>query len=438
MRFLVVFFLAYLSLCAFGQDPVFDHQTQTYQSYIQPETLQSESVSVTSFFSPDHSVDTLTKLIESAKISVDIGIPSWSSWSNCTPFNSGGGCSFEEQRNGEEFPVFQALLNALHRGVKVRILTNNVEQWPTTGSVYPLSFLSVAGATVKYYTSTTFYHAKYIMVDGDEAAISSVNFSYTSFMENREAGVVLSGSSAISSYLLKVFNDDWNNAVAWPVQNYNQSDVNIAKDKSNVPVVIPSPKYFSGAYVSSVKTVDTTVDEISVYASPDFAFEQITQVLNSSKSSIDIYIYQVTDGGFCEVLSSLAQNGITVTILASNRIFSKPDWEAAQKCYGQMSSAGVSIYVTAEDMYSYSHQKYIIVDDESVTMSTGNLGSSDYPSHSTFPPYGQSGWSNTNRDLTVMVRNSQVVANFKTVYTNDFALGSPWHPYKVKCMSCLL
>jgi len=54
-----------------------------------------------------------------------------------------------------------------------------------------LGFLKLAGADVRYFTTVTFLHSKYISVDGKKAAVSSVNFSFTSFMENREAGLLI-------------------------------------------------------------------------------------------------------------------------------------------------------------------------------------------------------------------------------------------------------
>jgi len=62
----------------------------------------------------------------------------------------------------ETFPVFPAVLNAVHRGVKVRMLTNNYNTPTCPGLIAPLDFLSLNGVELKYYTTTTFMHAKYI------------------------------------------------------------------------------------------------------------------------------------------------------------------------------------------------------------------------------------------------------------------------------------
>ena len=185
-----------------GSDPSYDHQTVPYTTKFQPSTVPggaAADVEVTPFFSPEYSAPTIVKLIQSAEHAIDIGTPGFSSWSGCTPFDQADKCTNActplQQRN-ESFPVFQALLNAVHRGVKVRIITNDYNTPDCPGTISPLPFLALNGVEVRYYASTTFYHAKFVMVDGVKLSISSINFSYTSFLKNREAGAVITGSGA--------------------------------------------------------------------------------------------------------------------------------------------------------------------------------------------------------------------------------------------------
>lgn len=57
-----------------GSSTCYDHQTKTYHSRFEPVSCR-DSCSVTTFFSPDHSIDTYVKLIESATSSIDIYTP---------------------------------------------------------------------------------------------------------------------------------------------------------------------------------------------------------------------------------------------------------------------------------------------------------------------------------------------------------------------------
>ena len=70
--------------------------------------------------------------------------------------------------------MFPALLNALNRGVKIRIITNNYGTKTCEGLISSLDFLALAGVEIRFYTSTTFMHAKFLLRDGKVVSISSV------------------------------------------------------------------------------------------------------------------------------------------------------------------------------------------------------------------------------------------------------------------------
>ena len=258
----------------------------------------------------------------------------FSSWSRCTAFNSCIGCSIEDQRK-EAFPVFPALLNAVHqKNVKVRLLTNDYNSVTCAGKIAPLDWLFLNGVEVRYYTSTTFMHSKYMMIDkGKKTSVSSVNFSYTSFMRNREAGVVLSGPCGASiKFYSSVFESDWNQGIPYTVGNhYNSSELNAITDPSMMPFNIPSPPHISGAYVTSLRTY-SSVHIRRVYSAPDFARDIVNDTLAKTQASFYLMIYQVTDDGLCEQLLAMHNKGIDVRLLVSDRIYSYTDWKKAHVC----------------------------------------------------------------------------------------------------------
>jgi hypothetical protein len=115
--------------------------------------VQGASLSLTPFFSPDHSIDTLVHLINGANTSLDFMTPSISSWVGCT-YPSGTssciGCTVSAQ-NAETFPVFPALLNAAHRGVTVRIITNNYNNPVCSGMIDIITWWSLNGIQITWY-----------------------------------------------------------------------------------------------------------------------------------------------------------------------------------------------------------------------------------------------------------------------------------------------
>lgn len=129
------------------------------------------------------------------------------------------------------------------------------------------------------FATLTFLHTKWVRVDGGRSIISSCNYDYTSFMENREAGVLLEGSGAapLHAFLDQIYELDVARGYRWKTQSYNASDMAVIQDRAHVPVVMPKPRHYSGAYVSTVQTVDATVDDVAVIANPDDAWKVASQ-----------------------------------------------------------------------------------------------------------------------------------------------------------------
>jgi len=415
--------IAFVLICGvvLSQDVPDDYQNTTYSAQFSPVSASGE-ISVTTYFSPDNSIGFETQLVENAKNTIDIGIPGFDSWIYCTDTYKGVyGCTVAKQRT-ETFPIFQALLNAINRGVQVRILSNYYSNSTyTPGYIDPLGYLKLAGAQVRYFTTLTFLHTKYMNIDGTQSAISSINYSQTSFMKNREAGVLIENSEPLTNFTNSVFQFDWDQSVDWPTITYSASDMQIITDKTPIKVVIPPPNTFSGAYVTTPTTVKGK-QTVEVFASPDFAFETVAADIKQS-SSMKVYIYQITGTTWCNVMANYPGK---LTILVSNDIFDQADWEAATQCYTTLYNKGITIRKTAYGMYTYSHQKYWILDDSMVYLSTGNMGDTDFPDGSNdFPAYNQdpSSWRKTNRDFNVKMTDSKLVEVYETLFEKDYALG---------------
>jgi phosphatidylserine/phosphatidylglycerophosphate/cardiolipin synthase-like enzyme len=424
----LIAFCAVLVLSATSDDPPYDHQTKTYVPSFKPVGM-SGNIAAMPFFSPDHSIDTAVYQIQNATHSIDISTPGFSSWSGCTSFEDGCvGCELNVQRN-ESFPVFAALLNAVHRGVQIRLLTNNYNTPTCKGKIAPMDWLAANGVQIRYYTSTTFTHSKYLSTDGTMTSISSVNFSETSFLKNREAGVVLgAGAESMIEMGTAVFNNDWSNALDYGFDPSLYSSSELAEIRSTAPytVVMPPQPNIPGSYVTPQPEFVQADMKATVFASPDFSFDTVTALLNSATSSIDIYIYQVTDDALCQQLITL-NSKVTLRLLVSAKIYDETDWKAAQVCYKQMYTAGLHPR-RAPSFYSYSHQKFFIIDNTTVSVSTGNFSPSDYPQGASFPPYGQSGWQPVNRDYSLVFTQPDIVETFQTVLEQDWQRGSDWKP----------
>lgn len=139
-------------------------------------------------------------------------------------------------------------------------------------------------------------------------------------------------------------------------------------------------------------------------------------------------VLQITDTGIADAILALHQNGVNVSILVSHTIYDKTDSGLAQTCYKTLSSGGLNIR-KAPNFFQYSHLKMWVVDGKKLGLSSGNFSPSDYPEGSSFPPYGQSGWQDVNRDANVIIESLDLIKQFRAVRDADWAAGSDWSPY---------
>jgi phosphatidylserine/phosphatidylglycerophosphate/cardiolipin synthase-like enzyme len=415
-------------------------QNGTYESPFQPKYFSNvDRLNLTAFFSPDHAADTLTSLVQSAMHDVEIAIPSFSSWIGCTYGNETQcyGCPPQRILEQETFPVFQALVEAIvNREVSVKILTNDPDvygnkQCPGTMSL--LSYLVAIGAQIVLYTSTNFMHSKYLSIDGRTVAISSVNFSKTSIMNNREAGIVTT-HSGIVAFSRDVFQYDFSHGTPYTInlREYNATD--IAYIRQHYPkVVVPETRTFN-CEVKSPKpdfSSSFSADNVGIIASPDYAFDAITALLNSTKNSLKLSIYEVSSASLCDVLINLVAKGVNLQLFVSHEVYSLNERKDAAKCYKRLAEKNIKIILSAPKCLTYSHQKFWIIDDSTLVLSTGNWRDADYP----LPPYifpdtPKSKARHVNRDFTVVVngKDTPILKTFQQVFDLDYSQGVPYTP----------
>lgn len=162
MMLRVMLLAVYVVVVAYGdsqKDPTYDHQNVPYKANHHPVEVSAPSdLSVMAYFSPEYSSSTLVDFINSANSTIEVGTPGFSSWSGCTPYDPKNGstcltaCTPANQ-SAEAFPIFPALLNAVHRGVAVRLLTNDYGTSDCAGTISPLPFLALNGVAVRYFST---------------------------------------------------------------------------------------------------------------------------------------------------------------------------------------------------------------------------------------------------------------------------------------------
>jgi phosphatidylserine/phosphatidylglycerophosphate/cardiolipin synthase-like enzyme len=331
----------------------------------------------------------------------------------------------------ETFTVFPALLNAVHeRGVKIRIIINNFTFSACKDRVIPLDWLALNKIQIRMYATTTFQHSKFISIDrGKKTAVSSVNWSHTSFMENREAGVIVEDCtcSALSLYL-SVFDYDWETAIEYVItRTYEESEIRIITDTAPMPYPILPNNSIPGIFMTEL-IPHTDVKVKKVYTSPDNARSTLLEYLDNAKKSLNLAIYQVTDDELCRKLLELHKGGVNVTVLVSNIVIPPFNSRKAYECYNNLTNEGMKGHIQRSySKFRFSHEKYWIIDGTIVHLSTGNWSPGDFPTGNSWEPHRKSGHS-VNRDLEIVLEHPDLVDYFFQVYNADWAMGTEWQP----------
>ncbi len=147
---------------------------------------------ITPIFSPESSLDAIIQLINSATETLEIQ-------QAYIKLDWGGGVSVN--------PLVEAVVNASKRGVSVRII---VEEPTTSSNNASVNYFLNNSIPVAFSNKTLFEfcHNKGVIVDGEKVLVSSINWSYESLTQNREAGVIIE-STAVAQFYLEIFNYDW-------------------------------------------------------------------------------------------------------------------------------------------------------------------------------------------------------------------------------------
>ena len=174
------------------------------------------------------------------------------------------------------------------------------------------------------YKTTSFLHAKYIVIDGGrKTLVSSVNFSKTSFMKNRESGVIISqcDDCEVVKLYQSVFESDWAMADMYHLNSYTDDQIKIMTNPQPYAYpIVTSPSH-------RIKDINTTMElqdfddvQISGYVAPDNARDTFTKTLQSVQSKLVVHLYAIFSSTICNEIVKLKSNaGINVTMLVSSR-----------------------------------------------------------------------------------------------------------------------
>ncbi len=268
-------------------------------------------------------------------------------------------------------PVFKALKEAAQsRGVKLRILLDSKFFKNSADTVKKLQ--NIANIEIRTITFKGVMHAKFFIVDGEQAFLGSQNFDWRAMAENHELGVIL--PQMLSNRLVQVFNNDWQVALplgqdGWAVKALpidavppeNALHFNTQKDLSGDGILAVSPP-ISGFH-----------REIDV----------LKTLLTNAQKTIDIQVmnYSTRPKHWYEIKDALvaaSSRGVKIRMSVANWQFKAKGGLSDMLALADLPNTELrysNIPQLATGCIPYSrvnHAKFMVVDDDIVWIGTGN------------------------------------------------------------------
>jgi cardiolipin synthase A/B len=255
--------------------------------------------------------------------------------------------------------VIDALTRAVSRGLEVRVI---LEDEPFGGAgTQDMVFnrLDAAGVSVRWDQSGfRFSHAKFIILDQRVALVMNFNLTESAFSQNREFAVVSTVPSQVA-HAVRIFRSDWE----------GRAD--------------PVP----GELVTS----------------PESSRSSLLGLIESARSTLDIYAEVITDPEMVEALLSAKGRGVKVRIIVSETF----GQDLTVEVPGEIARQGVEIRIFNA---LYVHAKALIVDGRAAFIGSQNLTSTSL---------------DLNREVGIVFTAPANVERVARVFDSDFSASEP-------------
>jgi len=112
---------------------------------------------------------------------------------------------------------------------------------------------------------------------------------------------------------------------------------------------------------------DPRATPVTIVATPEAGEQPYIDALTQAQSKIRIEIYEMGYGAILDQLTAKLAAGVAVEI-----IFDQAQKSVNQKYYDQLAAAGAQVK-WSDPAFTYQHSKFIVVDDTTAILSTGNF-----------------------------------------------------------------
>lgn len=172
----------------------------------------------------------------------------------------------------------------------------------------------------------------------------------------------------------------------------------------------PHPRMIGQSDFAPATYEDVTV---TLFVSPDSSYEVFSGAIGSARQSIDVNVYEFTHPGIARMLVEAADRGVAVEVLLEGGpVGGISAEEKAVVSYLTGNGIPVRVMTTQGDVharYRFDHAKYLVIDGESVLVTSENFKESGVPETGL---KGNRGWG-------AWVHDPRVAAYFSAVYEAD-------------------
>lgn len=178
---------------------------------------------------------------------------------------------------------------------------------------------------------------------------------------------------------------------------------------------------FIGQSRFSPETFDNVT--LTAFVSPDSSYEVLTDAIDEAQREIHLNVYEFSSSGITQALTGAAGRGVSVTVLVEGGPVGGISSEEKAALY-RLNASGIPVYLmqstnNSHAPYRYDHAKYLIIDENSVFVTSENFKASGIPNPGTS---GNRGWG-------VYINDERVArymdAVFKIDVGSQFIVSSP-------------
>lgn len=377
------------------------------QSSFQVKTFL-DVANMTAFTSPDSSYETIAKAIDSAESTIHISLYKLTSW-----------------------PLAQHLLDALERGIEMRIL---LEGAPVQGiedeQKYIMKVIAEKGGQLELmihnpsadvYQRYPYLHAKYAIIDSTISIVTSENWGPTGLPKNntygnRGWGIIIENEK-LADELLEIFYEDWNPS--------RMDILPYSSEKYPIPLeYTPSAIDPSGSYEAPFKPLETN----GYYAttpilSPDTSLDEdaVIGMIRSAETSIFVeqfYIVQEWTNNrtnpYVEEVVEAARRGVEVKVLLDDSEYNvEPDDidndDVVASLNNLAEEEGLNLKAKLFNSSAHGilkiHNKGLIVDGKKILISSINWNCNSITN---------------NREIGIIVEDEAIGEYFAKVFLHDW------------------